>query len=89
MRSKYKNIIYNKLIYFFGESKTDLIIRYKQKLMNYVFNIQKSFLRNILLFVGFKKVIFKPYDLINIKNDFPAIIFHRFNGITFIGKKNI
>lgn len=87
MRSKYKNTIYKKLIYFFGESKTDLIVRYKQKLLNYVFDIQKSFLRNILLFLGFKKVIFKPYDLINIKKDFPAIIFHGFNGITFIGNK--
>jgi hypothetical protein len=87
MISKFRNTIYDNLINFFGKSKTDSIIRYKHKLMNYVFSVQQRFLRNILLFLGFKRIIFKRYDLVNIKKDFPAIVFHGFNGLTYIGNK--
>ena len=87
MISKFRNTIHNNLIHLFGDSKTALIIRYKHKLMNYSINIQQSFFRNILLFLGFKGIIFKRFDLINIKSDFPAIVLNGFNGITYIGKR--
>jgi hypothetical protein len=87
MISKFRNTIYNNLIHLFGDSKTNSIVRYKHKLMNYILKVQQRFLRNILSFFGFKKIIFKRYDLVNVKNDFPAIIFHGFNGITYIGSK--
>jgi hypothetical protein len=87
MISKFRNTIYNNLIHLFGDSKTNSIVRYKHKIMNYIVKVQQRFLRNILSFFGFRKVIFKRYDLVNVKSDFPAIIFHGFNGITYIGRK--
>lgn len=87
MISKFRNTIHNNLIHIFGDSRTASIVRCKHKLMKYSINIQQRFFRNILLFLGFKGIIFKRYDLINIKSDFPAIVLNGFNGITYIGSR--
>lgn len=84
---KFRNTIHNNLNHIFGDSKTASIVRYKHILVNYSINIQQFFFRNILLLLGFKGIIFKRYDLINIKSDLPAIIFHGFYGLTYLGEK--
>jgi hypothetical protein len=77
----------NKLMSLVGESNTLKLKKWKTATIYLIINLRNNVLQRTLFLIGFKRIVFTKYAILNIESELPALVLHGFYGITLIGKK--
>ena len=85
--NKHRQDLESKLISWVGESNTLKLKKWKKQLFIQIKKLRNNILQRTLFLIGFKRIVFTKYAILNIKSELPALVLHGFYGITLIGKK--